>query len=233
MLAGGSRASPASLAGSLLKAGDSGPSCTPESEEMLCSAKWLWYRAVVVGNVAAEGAAEVLAEVDEVRRLTRRQVRTFAFPFFFYGLAALVAAGFGEVVPSAVGWWWVAANVVGSLAIFRHYRVRAIAVGVSSGWRRYALAWGVAAVAMGVAFGLAPARFHPLLPWVVVGVTYVGLGVTGDGPQLVAMGAGLCVVGVIPMAGVAMGVPANALAGALLLLGGLASLALACFERSW
>jgi hypothetical protein len=183
----------------------------------------------MAGNVAAEAAAEILAEVDQVRRLTRRQMRAFAFPFLIYSVAALVAAGLGEVSPSLVGCWWVAANVVGSVAIFRHYRSRAGAVGVSAGWRRYAVAWGMASAGMGVAIGLAPTRLVPVLAWVVVGVTYVRLGCTGDGPQLVAVGAGLCVVGVIPMAGLASGVSADALAGALLLLGGLVSLSLARF----
>lgn len=184
-------------------------------------------------DVSSEAAAEVLAEVEQLRRLTRQQVRAFPFPFVFYGVAALAAAGLGAAAPAAVGWWWIATNVVGSVAIFRHYRNRARAVGVSAGWRRYALAWGAAAAGMGVAFSLAPTRLFPLLPWVVVGVTYVGLGCSGDGPQLVAMGAGLCAVGAIPMAGPASGLPADALAGGLLLLGGLVSLASSRFGRAW
>jgi hypothetical protein len=138
-----------------------------------------------------------------------------------------MAAGLGLVLPAAVGVWWVLVNVTGGAAIWRYYRARACATGVSSGWRRYALAWGAAAVALGLVFALSPVSLSLALAWAVIGGTYVGLGATGDGPQMLAAGAGLCAVAVIPLlAGVPAGASSDGLAGVVLLVAGVASLVL-------
>jgi len=182
-----------------------------------------------VGTDAAS-AAELLAETTEVRRLARRSTRAFTFPFFLYGTAALTAAGFDLVLPAAVGVWWALMSVAGGAALWRYYRARACATGVSAGWRRYALAWGAAAVGFALVFALGPVSLLPVLPWAVIGGTYVGLGATGDGPQMLAAGAGLWAVAATPLLGVPVGAASNGLAGGVLLAAGVASVVL---SRRW
>lgn len=171
----------------------------------------------------AATAAELVAETGEARRLARRSTRQFAFPFFLYGTAAVVAAGFDLVLPAAVGVWWALVSVAGGAAVWRYYRARACATGVSAGWRRYALAWGAAAVGFALVFSLGPVSLLPVLPWAVIGGTYMGLGATGDGPQMLATGAGLCAIAATPLLGVPVGAVSDALAGGVLLAGGVAS----------
>lgn len=176
-------------------------------------------------------AADLLAETARARRLARRATRGFAFPFLLYGAAALGAAGIGMVLPAAVGPWWLSVGTIGGVVVWRHYRTRVLVTGISAGRRRYVIAWGAAAVGFGVVFALAPLPLLPVLPWGVVGVTYLGLGATGDGPQMLAAGAGLCVVAATPLAGVPVGVASDGLAGGLLLAAGLVSLLSARWMR--
>jgi len=180
--------------------------------------------------VDADQAAEALSEVGDVRRLTRRSTRAYAFPFLFYGAAAVLAGALGVVAPGAVGWWWAATALFGGVLTWRHYRARAVSTGVSAGWRRYAVAWGLAGVGMALVFSLGPTALYPSLPWGVIGLTYLGLGLSGDGPQMTVVGLALCLVASAPLMGVPVGLEADPVAGGLLLVAGVTSFVL---SRGW
>ena len=170
----------------------------------------------------AEQAVYALREVGDVRWLTRRSVRDYCFPFVLYGTAALVAGELSSVAPGIVGWWWAGTGLVGGALTWRHYRSRALATGVTLGWRRYAIAWAGAGCGMAAVFGVGPPPLYPVLPWAVIGLTYLGLGVTGDGSQMSVVGVALCLIAATAL----VGLPADTLAGGVLLVAGATSFVL-------
>ena len=171
----------------------------------------------------ARDAHDALVELGEIRRLARRSVRVYTFPFVLYGALALVAGGLAVMAPGCVGWWWTAATPVGGVLTWRHYRARAVATGVSRGWRRYAVAWGLALGAMVAVFAVGPAELYPTLPWAVIGLAYLGLAATGDGAQIGAVGVLLCLIGAAPLVGEPISGQADTAAGVVLLGAGSAS----------
>lgn len=179
----------------------------------------------------AEQAGDALAEVGELRRLARRSVRSYTFPFLLYGAAALVAGGLGVVAPGAVGWWWAGTGLVGGTLTWRHYRDRALSTGISLGRRRYAVAWGLAGCGMALVFAVGPASMYSTLPWAVIGLTYLGLGVSGDGPQMSVVGLALCLVASAPLVGAPIGTQADTLAGGLLVVAAATSFVLSRRRR--
>ncbi len=58
----------------------------------------------------------------------------------------------------------------------------------------------------------------------------MGLGATGDGPLMLAAGAGLCAIAATPLLGVPVGATSDGLAGGVLLAAGTASVLL---SRRW
>ncbi|MGH9062382.1 MAG: hypothetical protein ACRD0L_00090 [Acidimicrobiales bacterium] len=166
-------------------------------------------------------AAEVLAEVDDLRRLTRRALRSFGYPMVVFGLLALAAAVVQAVLPAAVGWWWVAAGPGGGGLVWRHYRRRALVLGVFESQWHYMAAWPAVPAGIAIVVAVAPPDLRAALPWVVVGATYAVLGVLGWGSGIALVGLGLVGAAATSLAAPSPAVEVDLACGALLLAAGI------------
>lgn len=136
-------------------------------------------------------AREVLAEVDDVGRLTRRAVRSTWMPLLVFGALALIAAALQVLVPGLVGLWWSVTGSAGGVWVWRYYRRRATRLGVCEGRRLYACSWGGMLIGFTVVSVLGPPRLLTVLYWVVVALTYLGIAMAGRRADIGIVGVGV------------------------------------------
>lgn len=171
-------------------------------------------------------AAELLGDLGDLRRSTRRSLGAPWYPLLIFGgLTVLSAALVAQVGIGALGAFWLLAGPCGLLAIRRHYRTRERRRGVTGDRRSWAVgivlccACGAAGVAGGqlggatsgllapvwvavagyLAFGVLQRRVAPSVGVAAAATAGTATGLGGGAPWLVELvfGAGLMLTGVL------------------------------------
>lgn len=116
-------------------------------------------------------AAQTLQSVRAARAVTRRRLSGYAFPLIVFGALTLLSAPFFAIWEGAgVALFWLVAAPLGTFAVARHQRTRALTMGAGRAGRPYAItatALIAACFALGIVGGasgeLDIAKFGPPL----------------------------------------------------------------------
>jgi len=110
--------------------------------------------------------------VDQVRRRTRDAVHPGWFPMLLFGILGLVSIPFTRIGEGAgIGLFWLVAGPVGGFATARHYRNRALSLGVGMRGRAYMAVGVVLFVTAWVAGLLTESAAGPMI---AVALGYIG-----------------------------------------------------------
>lgn len=94
-------------------------------------------------NPPDDELATTLQQVDELRMRTRAAVHSAWFPMLLFGLIGLASIPFGFIADGlGTAFFWLVAGPAGGYATSRHYRDRAISLGVGVRGGVYVV-WGV------------------------------------------------------------------------------------------
>ena len=122
-------------------------------------------------------ATQTLREIDDLRRRTRSVLRASWYPMVLFGAITMVSAVPVEIwSDAALGWYWPAASIGGSLLTARHYSRHQLAQGVVTNGLPYMLTAAGIIIGACLAGALGHGDVRLVGPWLAVACGYAVFG---------------------------------------------------------